>query len=101
LIISRVIRGKVEEISLPDDIQKVDVIISEWMGYALLYESMLPSVLYARDKFLKEGGVMAPSQCRMELGLVDIPVIMRERVTFWDEVYGTPHRPYLFDSGLS
>lgn len=58
------------------------------MGYALLYESMLPSVLFARDKYLKDGGVMAPSQCRMELGLVDIPVVMRERVTFWDEVYG-------------
>jgi hypothetical protein len=28
----------------------VDIIISEWMGYALLYESMLDTVLYARDK---------------------------------------------------
>ena len=29
---------------------QVDIIISEWMGYALLYESMLDTVLYARDK---------------------------------------------------
>ena len=35
-----VIRGKVEDIQLPDGIEKVDIIISEWMGYALLYESM-------------------------------------------------------------
>jgi len=25
---------------------------SEWMGYALLYESMLNSVLFARDKWM-------------------------------------------------
>ncbi|KAG2745125.1 hypothetical protein P692DRAFT_20877404 [Suillus brevipes Sb2] len=31
-----VTRGKVEEISLPDDVEHVDITISEWMGYALL-----------------------------------------------------------------
>jgi protein arginine N-methyltransferase 1 len=41
-----VIRGKIEEITLP--VPKVDIIISEWMGYCLFYESMLDSVLYAR-----------------------------------------------------
>jgi type I protein arginine methyltransferase len=44
------IRGKVEEVVLPVD--KVDVIISEWMGYFLFYESMLDTVLFARDKWL-------------------------------------------------
>ena len=44
------IHGKCEEVTLPVD--KVDIIISEWMGYCLLYESMLDSVLYARDKWL-------------------------------------------------
>lgn len=43
------IKGKAEEVELPE---KVDVIISEWMGYALLYEAMLPSVLAVRDKFV-------------------------------------------------
>ena len=37
---------------------QVDIIISEWMGYALLYESMLDTVLVARDKFMKPGGSM-------------------------------------------
>lgn len=45
-------RGKVEEVELPDGIEKVDIIISEWMGYCLFYESMLKTVLYARDKWL-------------------------------------------------
>lgn len=44
------IKGKVEEVTLPVD--KVDIIISEWMGYFLLYESMLDTVIYARDKWL-------------------------------------------------
>ena len=41
-----IIRGKIEEIKLP--VEKVDIIISEWMGYCLFYESMLDSVLFAR-----------------------------------------------------
>ncbi|KAF8837755.1 S-adenosyl-L-methionine-dependent methyltransferase [Paxillus ammoniavirescens] len=84
-----VIRGKVEEIKLPDDVSHVDIIISEWMGYALLYESMLDSVLYARDKFLRpDGGVMAPSQCRIMLALCEGSEIMKDRVDFWGDVYG-------------
>ena len=83
-----VIRGKVEEITLPDDIQQVDIIVSEWMGYALLYESMLDSVLHARDRFLRPDGVMAPSQCRMMLGLCDASEIFKDRIGFWSDVYG-------------
>lgn len=39
-----------EEVELP--VEKVDIIISEWMGYFLFYESMLDTVIYARDKWL-------------------------------------------------
>ena len=45
-----VIQGSMEEVELPE---KVDVIISEWMGYFLLRESMFDSVLHARDKWMK------------------------------------------------
>lgn len=50
-----VIKGKVEEIDLP--VEKVDIIISEWMGYCLFYESMLDTVLFARDKWLRSDGM--------------------------------------------
>jgi hypothetical protein len=30
------------------------VIVSEWMGACLIFESMLGSVLYARDTWLKD-----------------------------------------------
>ena len=60
-----IIRGKVEEIELPAGIEKVDIIISEWMGYCLFYESMLDTVLYARDKWLAEGGLMFPDKATL------------------------------------
>lgn len=106
-----VINGKVEDIELPDGITQVDVIVSEWMGYALLYESMLDSVLVARDRFLKpcvnpemsrgreekdllesessKGGVLAPSQTRMLLGLCSAHEVVKDRIEFWSDVYGT------------
>ena len=37
-----VVQGSAEELVMPE---KVDIIISEWMGYFLLRESMLDSVL--------------------------------------------------------
>jgi len=37
---------------------------AEWMGYALLYESMLDSVLYARDTWLAPGGVVSFVSCQ-------------------------------------
>lgn len=49
-----IIKSKVEEAVLP--VEKVDIIISEWMGYFLIYESMLDTVLYARDKWLRPDG---------------------------------------------
>ena len=72
------------------------------MGYALLYESMLDSVLVARDRFLRRKtqglaaperplgfkGVMVPSQCRMVLALCDPQGLIKQRVGFWRDVYG-------------
>ena len=62
-----VIQGTIETVSLPE---KVDIIISEWMGYFLLRESMLDSVLVARDRFLKPGGALYPSHARLYLALM-------------------------------
>ena len=63
------LKGKVEEVNLP--VPQVDIIISEWMGYFLLYESMLDSVLWARDHYLKPNGKMLPDKATMFLALVE------------------------------
>jgi hypothetical protein len=54
-----------EEAHLP--VEKVDAIISEWIGYFLLFERMLPSVLLFRDKYLRGGGVMIPQRARIHI----------------------------------
>jgi len=52
-------------------VEKVDVIISEWMGYFLLYESMLDCVLIARDKFLAPGGLMFPDRAILFVATIE------------------------------
>ena len=46
------VKGKIEEIVIPE---KVDIIISEPMGYMLFNERMLETFLHAK-KWLKQGG---------------------------------------------
>ncbi|POY72204.1 putative Methyltransferase [Rhodotorula taiwanensis] len=80
------IKGKMEEVVLPVD--KVDIIISEWMGYFLLYESMLDSVLYARDRYLVPNGLMFPDEATMYLAAIEDQEYKDEKIGFWDDVYG-------------
>ena len=50
----------------------MDVLISEWMGYGLLYESMLDTVIYCRDRWLvKEGGLMFPDRAVIKAAMVE------------------------------
>lgn len=76
---------KVEEMELPD---KVDIIISEWMGYFLFYESMLDTVLFARDKWLKPDGLMFPDKATLYLCAIEDAQYKSEKIDFWDNVYG-------------
>ncbi|KAI5481118.1 protein arginine N-methyltransferase 3 [Pseudohyphozyma bogoriensis] len=80
-----VVKGKVEQIDIPE---KVDVIVSEWMGYFLLYECMLDSVLVAKERFMRPGGLMVPSQTSIMLSLFAGESLVKDRITFWENVYG-------------
>ncbi|XAR54470.1 Histone-arginine N-methyltransferase [Bertholletia excelsa] len=85
--IIRVVQGMVEELDSSKHVQphSIDMLLSEWMGYCLLYESMLSSVLFARDRWLKPGGAILPDTATMFVagfgrGGTSIP--------FWENVYG-------------
>ncbi|XP_031620309.1 protein arginine N-methyltransferase 1 isoform X1 [Contarinia nasturtii] len=80
------VKGKVEEIELP--VEKVDIIISEWMGYCLFYESMLDTVLFARDKWLKADGMMFPDRCTLYVTAIEDRQYKDEKINWWDDVYG-------------
>lgn len=81
-----IVHGKVEEIKLPVD--KVDIIISEWMGYFLLYESMLDTVLWARDKWLKPDGLLFPDKATLYVTAIEDAEYREDKINFWDNVYG-------------
>lgn len=80
-----ILHQKVEDVKIEE---KVDVIISEWMGYFLLFECMLEPVLVARDQLLRADGVVLPDKFRMFVSAVSDPQLFKEQIDFWDDVYG-------------
>lgn len=81
-----VIKGDIETIDLPVD--KVDVIVSEWMGYCLLYEAMFDTVLIARDKWLKPDGILMPDKASLFITAIEDAKYKNDKIYFWDSVYG-------------
>merc|ERR1719253_820196 len=58
------------------------------MGYFLLYESMLDTVLDARDKWLKPGGLLFPDKATLYVCAIEDAEYRDEKINFWDNVYG-------------
>ncbi|XP_068559165.1 protein arginine N-methyltransferase 2 [Cebidichthys violaceus] len=85
-----VLQGRAEEIELPE---QVDVLVSEWMGNCLLFEFMVESVLLARDRWLKEGGVMWPSSAALSLVPCQANSYYAEKMAFWEQPYGLDFTP--------
>jgi protein arginine N-methyltransferase 1 len=102
------LQGKMEEVELP--FPKVDIIISEWMGYFLLYESMLDTVLYARDKYLAPDGLIFPDKATIFMAGIEDGEYKDEKIgcknlyhylarysanfsIVWDNVYGFDYSP--------
>ncbi|KAK9722752.1 hypothetical protein QE152_g19493 [Popillia japonica] len=61
-----IIKGKVEEIELPQPLDSVDIIISEWMGYCLFYEN----------------------RCSLFITAIEDRQYKDEKINWWDDVYG-------------
>ncbi|XP_046889130.1 protein arginine N-methyltransferase 8-B [Hypomesus transpacificus] len=81
-----IFNGKVEEVELP--VEEVDIIISEWMGYSLFYESMLNTVIFARDKWLKPGGLMFPDRAALYVVAIEDRQYKDFKIHWWENVYG-------------
>ncbi|KAG8689601.1 hypothetical protein FRC09_012361 [Ceratobasidium sp. 395] len=106
------VKGKLEEAELP--FKQFDIIVSEWMGYFLyvclhyangsisnlwttylmlipwlrLYESMLDTVLLARDQYLAPDGLLFPDTATIYLAAIEDQDYKEEKINFWDNVYG-------------
>lgn len=80
-----VIKGKVEEVELPE---KADMLISEPMGTLLVNERMLESYVIARDRFLAPDGKMFPSTGRIHMAPFSdeyLYVEMANKALFWQQ----------------
>ncbi|EGG16419.1 putative protein arginine methyltransferase [Cavenderia fasciculata] len=87
----KVINKKVEDVTSEDldGLTSVDVIVSEWMGFYLLHESMLESVLDARDQWLnKKSGILFPTHGDIIMAPINVKSHLDEKVNYWDDVYG-------------
>jgi histone-arginine methyltransferase CARM1 len=78
------IQGKVEDIDIPE---KVDIIISEPIGFLLVHERMLESYVIARDRFLKPDGLMFPSIGSIVLAPMTDEALHKDqlaKIDFWN-----------------
>ena len=69
------------------DLEKVDIIICEWMGNFLLSNSFLKKVIYARNKFLVKGGLIFPDKATLYLCGIEDEQFKRSKFQMWDNVY--------------
>lgn len=78
-----ILRGPAGELELD---QKVDVILSEWLGNAAFVEGMLYAVLDARDNNLAPNGRMLPAKVRVLIAPLDEPILYNsDGPGFWRE----------------
>lgn len=76
--------------SLPE---KVDVIVSEWMGHLALHEGMLGPLCAARDAHLAPGGRMIPGRVTLRAALVSERSYHEKRDYFSTRPYGIDFSP--------
>jgi len=72
---------RAEELQLD---RPVDVIVSVFTGNFLLSEDLLPSLFYARDKFLAPGGDLVPDRARMEVVPVTASAYYEKHIDGWN-----------------
>lgn len=89
-----VVQSMVEELDKKTHIEphSIDVLVSEWMGYCLLYESMLSSVLFARDWWLKPGGAILPDMATI-VSLHSFPFALSDFSAGLELMFSFPNSP--------
>ena len=76
------VEGRIEEVGLPE---KVDLITSVLTGNLLFSEDLLPSLLKARDRYLKPGGMVLPELAHLVLVPVSAPALHAKYVGHWSQ----------------
>ena len=69
------------------DIEKIDIIICEWMGNFLLSNSLLKKVIYARDKYMVKDGLIFPDKAILYISGIQDEEFKQNKFKMWDNVY--------------
>lgn len=78
-----------EDVSTAIDLpERVDVIVSDLRGVLPLHLNSLPSVLDARDRFLKPHGALIPTRDIVWVAVVAAPELHARIASPWDEALG-------------
>ena len=85
-----ILQSDLEDVKPPE---KVDVIVSEWMGGFGVDENMLAPLVMARDRWLKPGGKMVPGRVTAMLAPAHLPEF-DEAIAYWRS------RPHGVDLGV-
>ncbi len=80
-----VIQSNLEEADLPE---KVDVLVSEWMGGIGVDENMLAPLVMARDRWLKPGGTIIPARVTAVLAPAAVEDLDDERMHWRSKPHG-------------
>lgn len=59
------------------------------MGYFLIYERMIDSIIFARNKFLRPNGLMLPDKAVMYVRATSNLKQYEKYFSFWDNLFGT------------
>jgi hypothetical protein len=78
----KLLQGRIEEVEVPE---LVDVIVAAFTGNFLLEEDLLPSLFFARDRFLKPGGALIPDSAVMEAVPVQAPELYEREISDWSK----------------
>ncbi len=86
-----ILQGTIEETELPEP---VDLIVSVFTGNLLYSEDLLPSLIHARDRYLKPGGLLIPDLAELVLAPVSAPEMHAKNISCWSD----PHLGLDFSS---
>lgn len=77
-----ILEGTIETVEVPEP---VDLIISVFTGNLLFSEDLLPSLFYARNRYLKSGGKLIPDQAELLLSPISAPELHHKHIGRWSE----------------
>ncbi len=86
----RFLQARASDVELPE---QVDVIVSDLAGALPLFEEHIPTLVHAREHFLKAGGVLMPRSSRLFCAPISSSELYARIVEPWRSVPGVDFSP--------